>query len=155
MVLEHGYYLSQARLNRIPTPPYSDAGQSSAIAALSSLRLSDGGELSGEGEESDEGELSDEGDESDEEGEESDEEVVISVEDCREMAQDLQRERHEALMRARLAREIGDYETAASYMQDVQHCKSEAANLNRLAADAIFTYKNTVQYRARPLSHPR
>lgn len=68
----------------------------------------------------------------------------ITVEGLRKTAQGLQRERHEALKQANLARKRGDYNAAARYNQDVQKCKSGVELLNKVAADVIFTKKNKV-----------
>lgn len=77
----------------------------------------------------------------------------ITAEGLRKTAQDLQRERHEALKQANLARKRGDYNAAARYNQDVQKCKSGVDLLNKMAADVIFTKKNKVS--CATLSRPR
>jgi len=77
----------------------------------------------------------------------------ITAENLRKTAQDLQRERHEALKLADHARKMGDYDAAARYKQDVQKCKSGAEFRNKVAANVIFTQKNKVSRAT--LSHPR
>jgi len=72
----------------------------------------------------------------------SDEGKNITAENLRETAQGLQRERHEAIKLANLARKRGAYNAAARYNQDVQKCKSGVEFLNKVAADVIFTKKN-------------
>jgi hypothetical protein len=74
----------------------------------------------------------------------SDEGKGIAAEDLRKIAQDLQRERHEALKLANRARQMGDYYWVARHKEDVQKCKSGVEFLNKVAADVIFTQKNKV-----------
>ena len=83
----------------------------------------------------------------------SDEGNNVSPEGLRKTAQDLQRERHEALKLANYARKRGDYNAVARFQQEAQKCESRVEFLNKVAADVIFTKKNKV-YRT-TLSHPR